>query len=64
MLKGEPPTRYGDFAMKNSSVLNLKYPSQKGIVVDWDDMEKILYHSFYDELCVAPEEHPGIIHSI
>jgi len=28
---------------------------------NWDDAEKILHHSFYNELRVAPEEHPVII---
>jgi len=31
------------------------------ICTNWDDAEKILHHSFYNELRVAPEEHPVII---
>jgi len=31
------------------------------ICTNWDDCEKILHHSFYNELRVAPEEHPVII---
>merc|ERR1712173_469910 len=29
-----------------------------GIVTSWDDMEKIWHHTFYNELRIAPEEHP------
>ncbi len=34
---------------------------QRGFVKDWDDMEKILNHTFFVELGVSPEEHPVLL---
>lgn len=39
----------------------MKYPIEHGIVTNWDDMEKICHHTFYNELRVAPEEHPVLL---
>ncbi len=36
--------------------LALKYPIGHGIVTNWDDMEKIWHHTFYNELRIQPEE--------
>ena len=33
-----------------------QYPIEHGIVTNWDDMEKIWHHTFFNELRVAPEE--------
>jgi len=51
----------GDEATKKRGVLNLSYPISHGIVSDWEDMEKIWNHTFYNELHVAPEESAGIL---
>ncbi|KAM9995508.1 hypothetical protein ACTFIY_001674 [Dictyostelium cf. discoideum] len=51
----------GDEAQSERDILNLKNPIERGIITNWDDMEKIWRHTFYYELRVAPEEHPVLL---
>lgn len=41
--------------------LSHKYPIEHGTVTNWDDMEKIWRHAFYDELRVDPADHPVLL---
>ncbi|KAJ5075857.1 actin-101-like [Anaeramoeba ignava] len=40
----------GDEAMSKRGILWLNHPIQNGIIQNWDDYEKILHHTFYNEL--------------
>jgi actin len=54
---GQKDNFVGDEAVSRRGYLTLKRPIQHGIVCNWDDMEKIWHHTFYNELRIAPEEH-------
>ena len=51
----------GDEAFDMAEMLNLQYPIEHGYVTNWDDLEKIFHHTFYNELRIDPTEHPLLL---
>ena len=48
-------------AQLRRGILKLHHPIEHGIIKNWDEMEKIWHHSFYEELRVSPDEHPVLL---
>lgn len=55
----------GDEVLDNQTDISMIYdPIQHGIITNWDHMEKIWQHTFYNQLVIAPEEHPVLLTEI
>ena len=57
LAHGQERVLFGDEALSHGSALRLQRPVQRGIVRDWDGMQKFYGDVFYNQLRVAPEEH-------
>jgi len=46
----------GDEAQCKRGIMTMRYPIDHGVVTNWDDMEKVWNHAFYEELRITPED--------
>lgn len=51
----------GNEALAKRDILTIRHPIEHSIITNWDDMEKIWHHMFYNELRVEPEKHPVLL---
>lgn len=52
----------GQHAVENRGILDISNPISNGIITDWDAMEQIWYHMYFEELLVPPENF-NILHT-
>ncbi len=53
--------RPGNEAESKRGVLSIRYPVERGIVSNWEDLEALWSHTYSNELRVAPEDHPVLL---
>lgn len=51
----------GDEAFSIRGNFNLTFPIKNSIIRNWEDMEKIWNHIFFNELRVSPDEHSVLV---
>ena len=56
---GQKAFYLGDEAQSKRAVLCIKHPIERGVVVNWDDMEQIWHQTFYNELRTALRNSPS-----
>ncbi|XP_046580578.1 actin-1-like [Haliotis rubra] len=61
MVGGFPKEYVGDEAQMKRGVLSMKYPIHNGIVTNWDAMEDIWHHVYYNDLRVDTTEQPVLM---
>lgn len=59
---GQRVTYACQFAKENQGIFDITCPVRNGIISDWDAMEQIWYHMYYEDLLVPPENF-NILHT-
>merc|ERR1711998_794896 len=58
---GDKECFVGSEAIEKRGTLLLKNPIVKGLISDWEDMEHVWHHTFFDELRVNPSDDIGCV---
>ncbi|CAJ1358222.1 unnamed protein product [Effrenium voratum] len=62
IMVGMPqPVYVGERALGRCGVLILQKPVVRGLVADWQAVERVWHHIYFNELRVVPEEHPVLL---
>lgn len=51
----------GSEAQQKRGILTIENPIERGVVTNWDAMEKVWHHTLHSALRIAPEEHPILL---
>ena len=51
----------GDEAYSKRGTLNITYPIKDRVIMNWEDMEQIWSHSYYNVLKIDPNTHPILV---
>ncbi|XP_004932788.1 uncharacterized protein LOC101743052 [Bombyx mori] len=63
LVDGFPEVYCGNEAIQKRGISHLTWPVSKGLIQDWDEMEKLWHHIFYKGLLIPPEA-CSVVHSI
>ncbi|KAJ5070720.1 actin [Anaeramoeba ignava] len=61
---GQKDTYIGDEAQSKRGILTITYPIENGIIQNFDDIQRIWHHTFYNELCISPDYHPVLLSDV
>ncbi|CAD5126657.1 DgyrCDS14735 [Dimorphilus gyrociliatus] len=61
VAKDQKDSYVGDEAQTKREILTLKHLIERGIITNWNDMERVWDHTFANELHKTPKEHPILL---
>jgi actin-related protein len=54
-------TYVGEEAIEKRGLMNVSHPIKRRLIENWDEMERVWHHAFYNQLKIAPEDHPILL---